>query len=94
MVWWNKRLVKVLTPLASRGVAAAAAFTTALETVAAFATARETTTEASCDTPNDREDDKTTYDDNCDHWPLANAGLHAIIPTRVGSCGVFDVAFN
>lgn len=69
-------------------VTAAAAVATAPEAREAAAAARLGAASTSDDAPQDREDNETANDDDCDDGPLAVGSLHAIVPAREGSLNV------
>lgn len=93
-MWRYVRFLQIFAALFSRRVTASHAISAALKTVAAFATARETTAEASHATPDDGEDNEPSQDNNTNHRPLAEVRGHTIIPAANGGLEIRNAALD
>jgi hypothetical protein len=82
------RVVEVLC-VTTRRITSTAAVTAALEALATATAARESTTAAANDAPENTKDDETTENHNTNHWPFAPHHVHTVVPAGKGSCEIF-----
>lgn len=69
MVRWDVRFVQVFVALPSWGITHSATLAAAFQAIAAFATTRNTTAEASRTAPDNGHDDESAHNHNANHWP-------------------------